>query len=586
MINQAKLRSFRRAPKFKYGYEVPTDWEDAKRLDNAANNNLWKEAVKLELQQIDEYDTFRDLGKDGKPPPTFKRIGVHLVFDVKHDGRHKARLVADGHLTETPVESVYSGVVSLRGLRLMLFLAELNKLDSWSTDIGNAYLEAETKEKLYIIAGPEFGDREGHILIIHKALYGLKTSGKRWHERFSDCLREMGFFPCKAEPDIWMRDMGDHYEYIGVYVDDLAIVSRDPEAITEIFINKYKFKLKGTGPIAFHLGCDFVRDEDGVLCIKPKKFIEKMCDAYESHFGERPQHQVRSPLEPGDHPETDLSPLLDDDDTQVYQSLIGTLQWAVSLARFDIASAVMTMSSFRAAPRQGHLMRVRRICCYLSKMRDGAIRIRVNEPDYSDIPHIQHDWAHSVYGEVVEDIPDDIPEPRGHYVRITHHVDANLYHDYLTGRSVTGILDLLNGTPIDWYSKKQATVEIATYGSEFIAARTCVERSIDLRITLRYLGVPLRKVAYMFGDNKSVIDSSMVPFAKLHKRHNALSLHRVRECCAADIIRFIHQNGGDNPADMLSKHWSYQATWPTLLKPLLFWTGDTLDVVGKDDEWN
>ena len=83
-----------------------------------------------------------------------------------------------------------------------------------------------------------------------------------------------------------------------------------------------------------------------------------------------------------------------------------------------------------------------------------------------------------MYGNVNEEVPHDAPEPRGFYVRITHHVDANLYHDYITGRSVTGILDLLNGTPIDWYSKKQATVETATYGSEFIAARTCVKRSI------------------------------------------------------------------------------------------------------------
>ena len=76
------------------------------------------------------------------------------------------------------MESVYSGVVSLRGLRLVLFLAELNKLEVYSTDIGNAYLEAQTSEKVYIIAGPKFGEREGHTLIIFKALYGLRTSGK------------------------------------------------------------------------------------------------------------------------------------------------------------------------------------------------------------------------------------------------------------------------------------------------------------------------------------------------------------------------------------------------------------------------
>ena len=93
------------------------------------------------------------------------------MFAVKHDGRHKARLCADGNLTEVPIDSVYSGVVSLKSLRTMIFLAELNGLETWVTDIGNAYLEAETSEKVFVIAGPKFGELEGHTLVIFKALY-------------------------------------------------------------------------------------------------------------------------------------------------------------------------------------------------------------------------------------------------------------------------------------------------------------------------------------------------------------------------------------------------------------------------------
>ncbi len=86
----------------------------------------------------------------------------------------------------------------------------------WATDLGNAYLEVKTKEILYIIAGPEFRTLDGHILVIYKALYGLRTRGLRWHERFSDCLHQEGFKPCKAEPDIWMRPNGDVYEFFAV----------------------------------------------------------------------------------------------------------------------------------------------------------------------------------------------------------------------------------------------------------------------------------------------------------------------------------------------------------------------------------
>ena len=100
---------------------------------------------------------------------------MHLVFGCKNDGCHKARLVAGGHLTSDPIDSIYSEVVSTGPLRLTIFLSKLNNMKVWGADIGNAYLKATTKEKLYIVAGPEFEQLQGHILVIHKALYGLKS---------------------------------------------------------------------------------------------------------------------------------------------------------------------------------------------------------------------------------------------------------------------------------------------------------------------------------------------------------------------------------------------------------------------------
>jgi hypothetical protein len=131
----------------------------------------------------------------------------------------------------------------------------------------------------------------------------------------------------------------------------------------------------------------------------------------------------------------------------------------------------MTMSGFRMAPRIGHLNRLRRIHGYLVQMEHASIRVRTEEPDYSDLPDSTYDWTYTVYGKVEELLPVDAPESLGNYVTLSHYVDANLMHDVAVGRSVKGILHLVNKTPIEWYSKKQATVEMATYGSEFVAAR-------------------------------------------------------------------------------------------------------------------
>jgi hypothetical protein len=480
MINQAKLKCHRTRPVYKYGFQVPRNHEEAVRIDEKFGNTRWQDAEVLEIAQLFEYNTFTDKGLGAPIPEGYTKIPTHFVYDIKIDGRHKARMVAGGHRTEVPIDSVYSGVVSLAGIRIVTLLAELNDMELWNTDVGNAYLESYTKEKVAFIAGPEFGEFNGHTFIIIKAMYGLRSSGARWHDRLYDTLTGMGFTPCKSDPDIWMRACDDHYEYIACYVDDLLIASRKPQEIIDaLMAAPNNYKLKGTGPVTYHLGCDFFRDEDGTLCVGPKAYIERMCLQFESMFGVKPRASYTSPLLPNDHPELDDSELLEDEGTQHYQSLIGALQWIITLGRFDVGTSVMSMSSFRVAPKEGHLERLKRICGYLSKMKHGYIRVRTEEPDFSDMPGVEYDWAKTVYGDVKEEIPKDAPKPLGKRVVMTSYVDANLYHDMLTGRSVTAVLHFLNQTPVEWFTKKQPTVETATYGSEFVAAKTVRRQRIS-----------------------------------------------------------------------------------------------------------
>ena len=185
-----------------FGYLIPRNYMEAMQFDSENKYSKWYDAIKLEMESMSEYKVFKkwdkailDKHKVKNPPKGYQMIKVHVVFAVKFDDRHKARLVADGHLTPEHIENIYSGVVSLRNLRLVLFLGKLNNLELWGADIGNAYLEAFTDEKLYIVAGPEFQELEGHILIFLKALCGLKSSGKRWAEVIHRILRDMKVLP-------------------------------------------------------------------------------------------------------------------------------------------------------------------------------------------------------------------------------------------------------------------------------------------------------------------------------------------------------------------------------------------------------
>jgi len=583
MVNQARRASHHNAIRYKFGVQIPRTVKEAYALDIANGNTKWADAIETELLQLNEYKTFIDHGV-GKPlPPGYKMIRCHIIFDCKEDGRRKARLVGGGHLTAPPKDSVYSSVASLRSIRLVTFLSQLNGLELCAADVGNAYLEAYTKEKVAFVAGKEFGPLAGHTLLISKALYGLRSSGARFHDKFADTLTDMGFKPSLCDPDVWYRDAGDCYEYVCTYVDDLLVAMKDPNSFMKALqAEPYNYKLKGVGPPRYHLGGDFFQDPDGTLCYGCQTYIRRLADTYKQLFGEDPKTNGKRPITPmtkGDQPELDSSEPCTDAETIQFQSLIGALQWTISLSRFDIAHAVMTLSRYRTSPFVGHLDRAKQIVRYLCKYSQGAIRYRTGIPNYEAIYGEQpesHEWMHSVYGNPVEDVPDGMfPEPKGKPVRTSTFVDANLMHDLTTGRSCTGVLHLLNQTPIDWFSKRQNQVETATYGSEFMAARQATEQIMDLRFTLRALGVPIDGPSWLFGDNQSVVTSSTIPHSKLSKRWNALSYHRVREAIAANVIRFHYVRSEENPADILTKALDFTTTW-SHVEPMLFWKGDTV----------
>ena len=126
----------------------------------------------------------------------------------------------------------------------------------------------------------------------------------------------------------------------------------------------------------------------------PDHYIKRMEESYKQRFpGEEIDKRVTSPLDPGDHPELDTSEFLPRDEIQIYQSLVGAMQWAISIGRFDIQTHIMTLSSFRAQPRRGHLQRVKRIYAYLIKYRHFRIRFDVREPNHENTPVQKFDWG-------------------------------------------------------------------------------------------------------------------------------------------------------------------------------------------------
>jgi Reverse transcriptase (RNA-dependent DNA polymerase) len=549
----------------KYGIEIPKSVEDARRIDAKNGDNIWWDAIMKEMKNVRiAFEKFKGTSKE--LPPGYQQINCHMIFDVKlgENFRRKARYVAGGHMTKPPASITYSSVVSRESVRIMLLIAALNDLEVLSADIQNAYLHAPCRERIWVRAGPEFGTDEGSVMLIVRALYGLKSSGAAFRSMLADHLHDMSFRSSRGDPDVWYRpaikpDGTEYYEYILVYVDDIFAISNNPKQAMDQIQELFKFKNDEVKTPDMYLGAKLEkRLINGVVCwtMSSLQYVSAAIDNVEKKLqdqGRKLPTKCGTPMSHKYRPEEDISDELEGTEVTYYQELIGVLRWSVELGRVDIAMEVSMLSSHMALPRIGHLEQVLHIFGYLKQNPKKMLAFDPREPIIDENKFApKADW-HDFYRDAVEMVPDDAPPPRGVGVSIYVFVDSDHAANRITRRSQTGILTFLNRAPIQWFSKRQNTVESSTFGSEFIAMKTAVEMIHALRTKLRWLGVPLLGPANVFGDNESVVRSTQYPERTLTKKHNGIAYHKSRESVANGMMRVAHEPGETNLADLLTK---------------------------------
>ena len=161
--------------------------------------------VRCAFKHKDELTLEKSRG--GKSLVGYQEIKCHMIFDVKMYGNltRKARFVAGGHTTDPPSSITYSSVVARDSVRIAFTVDSINDLNIWVCDIGNAYLNAPCREKIWKKAGLEFGQEKGTVMVIDRSLYGLKTSGASWRSMLADTLSLYGYVQSKADMDVWLK---------------------------------------------------------------------------------------------------------------------------------------------------------------------------------------------------------------------------------------------------------------------------------------------------------------------------------------------------------------------------------------------
>jgi hypothetical protein len=208
------------------------------------------------------------------------------------------------------------------------------------------------------------------------------------------------------------------------------------------------------------------------------------------------------------------------------------------------------------------------VFAYLKKYDRSAFVFDWTEPWLDQSQFKECDWKEYFPG-AAEAIPPNMPEPRGKSVLTTCFVDADHAGYKLTWRSHSGVLIFVNRAPILWFSKRQATVESSTFGSESVAMRIAIDLIEGLRYKLRMMGVPVKESTKVYCDNDSVVKSTTHPDDTLKKKHNAINYHGAREAQAAGHIQIAWIDGNGNLADAFTK--VTVGTWRIYLYSRIWW---------------
>jgi hypothetical protein len=383
---------------------------------------------------------FKIINGEESAPPTYQDICCHIIFYAKmEDFCSKARFVAGGHTAYTPHVMTYASVFSRESVIIALTLAALNDLDVKMADTENAYLPAPITERVWTALGTEFGDDAGKRALIVRALYGLKSSGAAFRNHLGECMKHLGWHPCRADRDLLMKaetrpdDGVLYWAYIFIYVDDILCVHHDPVSPLAKLDEYFKMKEGSIQVPTFYLGAKLNNNvlPNGVVAwgMSSRKYVQSAVHHVKEYLAALPGDQKlmkksSGPFTGGYKPELDESPELDPTRANFYQSQIRILRWYVELGRIGIINEVSMLSTYLCLPLEGHLEAFFHVFAYLGLHHNARV---VFDPTYPTVDMgtlIKTDFKY-MYGYVKEMIPSDAPVPRGKEVDLRLFVDSD-----------------------------------------------------------------------------------------------------------------------------------------------------------------
>ena len=454
-----------------------------------------------------------------------KPITCKWVFKVKYnpDGtvdKFKARLVARGFSQTANIDfhETFAPTMRFESLRMLFAFCVKHGIPIEQMDVDNAYLNTVLKETIYMWQPQGFPDTNasrGKVLQLVKGLYGLKQSARLWNQRFATAIRAMGFLPTQADSCVFIRHKKDGLAIIGLYVDDILIATKDPEAMKAIKSGiQEAFKCTEAGPVNRILGIQSHRDwEANTVILEQSQYAEKVLRDYDMDQA----IPVSTPIDGY----TAIEPPQPDEARacqQDYQRRIGSLMYLMTCTRPDLAFAVSKLSQFCTDPTVRHMNALNRVLRYLRGTTCYGLRYQAMGDPVG--------YADSAYGDNMAD-----------------------------RKSTYGFALLCGQAACIWYSHKQRDVTTSTTEAEYIslteAGKTVVWATKWMK-GLRFMpgnGNPIT----LFGDNKGSNALTVNPEHHARTKHIDIKYHYIRQLVEDKDIDIQYIPTAAMAADILTK---------------------------------
>jgi transposase InsO family protein len=503
----------------KYAGMALLDVEEPETVEealNSAESEKWMLAMDEEYQSLMKNNTWTLC----RLPVGRNAIRNKWVYTIKSgtEVRYKARLVAKG-FTQRPgidYEETYSPVVRHDSLRAVLAITAAENLEMAQLDVKTAFLNGDLHEELYMFqpTGFEIEGQEDLVCRLNKSLYGLKQASRSWNEKFNNFLVQYGFSQSKADPCVYTIKTETELTIMAIWVDD-GIVCSSLQSRLEDIVRYLENVFEMThGDVECFVGIQIRRNpERNLIHISQEKYIEKILEKFQMENC----YPKTVPADP--HARLSNNAERDPKDSFPFREAVGSLMFAATCTRPDIAFAVNQVAQFSTNPAKAHWEAVKRILSYLR----GTITSGI------------------CYGGVQE-----------RNMLLTYS-DSDYAGDLVTRKSTTGVFCFLNGGPVSWSSHRQDCVSLSSTEAEYVAASAATKTVIWFRQLLDDIGWEQKSPTTLLCDNQGAISLVKNSGHQARTKHIDVKYHHIRNMVKEGVIHIQYIHTSQQLADILTK---------------------------------